>query len=87
MVFLGGGRVLISEVPLYRTLKGGLRSPRHRSTSLIRKGPPPQDPPRTLGIGLLWGPRRRRFLMSEVPLYVAREAHTEMLLLVEARGC
>ena len=26
-------------------------------------------PPRTLGIGLLQGPRGRRFLMGEVPLY------------------
>jgi hypothetical protein len=31
--------------------------------------PPPQDHRRAIGIGLLHGPRRRRFLMSEVPLY------------------
>ena len=34
-----------------------------------KKYPPPQDPPRTLGIGLRYGPRGERFLMSEVPLY------------------
>ena len=41
----------------------------YRDTSLIRKRPPSQDPPRTLGIGLRWGPRGVRFLMSEVTLY------------------
>ena len=40
-----------------------------RGTSLIRNSPPPQDPPRTLGIGLLKGPKGRMFLMSAVPLY------------------
>ena len=35
---------------------------------LAHKTPPP---PRGLGIGLLKGPRGRRFLMSEVPLYDA----------------
>ena len=33
-----------------------------------KKHPPPQDHPRSLGIGLLYGPRRRQFLVSEVPL-------------------
>ena len=33
-----------------------------------KKLPPPQDHRRALGIGLLQGPRRRQFLMSEVPL-------------------
>ena len=28
----------------------------YRSTSLIRNSPTPLDPPRTLGIGLLYGP-------------------------------
>ena len=40
-----------------------------RGTSLIRNRPPPSDPPRALGIGLLWGLRGGRFLMSEVSLY------------------
>jgi hypothetical protein len=35
----------------------------------IRKRPSPQEPPRTLGIGLLQGPRGVHFLVSEVPLY------------------
>jgi len=30
--------------------------------------PPPQDHRRALGTGLLKGPRRRKFPMSEVPL-------------------
>ena len=38
------------------------------STSLTRKRQPPQDLRRALGIGLLQGPRERRFLTSEVPL-------------------
>ena len=41
---------------------------RYRDTSLIRKHPPPQDYPRTLGIGVRQGPRGGRFLTSEVPL-------------------
>jgi len=36
--------------------------------SLIKKRPTPQDFHRALGIDLLKGPRRRRFLMNEVPL-------------------
>ena len=35
-----------------------------------KKLPPPQDFRRALGIGLLQGPWRRQFLMSEVPLYL-----------------
>jgi len=33
-----------------------------------KKLPPPYDHRRALGIGLLQGPRRMPFLMSEVPL-------------------
>jgi len=33
-----------------------------------KKLPPPQDHLRALGIVLLYGPRRKQFLMSEVPL-------------------
>ena len=40
----------------------------YRGTSPIRKRPPPWDPPRALGVGLLWGPRGVRFRVSEVPL-------------------
>jgi len=40
-----------------------------RDTSLIRKRLPSYDPPRTLGIGLRYGPRGVRFLVSEVPMY------------------
>ena len=32
------------------------------------------DPPRTLGIGLLYGPRVGRFLMSEVAMYCTASA-------------
>ena len=39
-----------------------------RGTSPIRKCPPPLEPPRTLDIGLRYGPRVMRFLVSEVPL-------------------
>ena len=39
-------------------------------TSLIRNSPPtPEDHHRTLGIVLLWEPRGRLFLISEVPLH------------------
>jgi len=41
----------------------------YRGTSLIRKRPPPYDHHRAPGMVLLQGPRRRRFLMSEAPLY------------------
>ena len=37
-----------------------------------KKRRPLQDRNRTLGIGLVYGPGRRRFLMSEVPLYGRR---------------
>ena len=40
----------------------------YRGTSPIRKHPPPQDPPRTLGKGLRQGPRGLRFLVGEVPV-------------------
>jgi len=46
----------------------GYRS--YRSTSPIRKRPPPQDPPSTLGIGLRKGPRGVCLLLSEVLLYM-----------------
>jgi len=41
----------------------------YRGTSLIRKRHPPWDRRRIIGIGLLVGPRRWCFLMSERPLY------------------
>jgi hypothetical protein len=34
-----------------------------------KKTPTSEDPPRTLGIGLRYGPKGMRFLVSEVPLY------------------
>ena len=40
----------------------------YRGTSLIKKRPPPWGNHMTLGIGLLYGPRRKQFLMGEVPL-------------------
>ena len=40
----------------------------YRGTSLIRNRHPPEDHPTALGIGLLYGPREGRFLMSKVPL-------------------
>jgi hypothetical protein len=42
-----------------------------RGASPVRKRPPPWDPHRTLGIGLRWGPRGVRFLVSEAPLQSA----------------
>ena len=48
-----------------------IRAPKHaryRDTSPIRKDPPPEDHPRTLGGGLRLGPWGLRFLMSEVPM-------------------
>ena len=41
----------------------------YRGTSLIRKRRPPEDPPRTLGRGLLKSPRGVRFLVSEEPMH------------------
>jgi hypothetical protein len=41
----------------------------YRGTSLIRKRPPPHNPPVTLGIGLQQGHGGVIFLVSEVPLY------------------
>ena len=61
---------LVSEVPMCGTdpsemlclsLQGDLASK--------KRPPPPEDHRRALGKGLLHGPRRRRLLMSEVPLY------------------
>ena len=44
---------------------------KYRGTLLIRNSPPPKDHHRTLGIVLLYGPRRGVFLMSVVPLQPA----------------
>jgi hypothetical protein len=41
----------------------------YSDTSLMRNSTPFQDHHKALGIVLLQGPRRKRFLMSEVPLY------------------
>ena len=38
-----------------------------------------KDRHRALGVGLLWGPRLGRFLMSEVPLKRARGATNDAL--------
>jgi len=43
---------------------------KYRGTSFIRKRPTPWDHHRALGVGLLQGPKGRRFLVSEVPLYL-----------------
>ena len=48
----------------------------YRGTSPRRKRPHPWDPPRTLGIELLQGPKGRLFLEGEVPLYGTRECVT-----------
>ena len=42
----------------------------YRGTSPIRNRPPRQDDPGPLGTGLMKGPGRRCFRMSEVPLYI-----------------
>jgi hypothetical protein len=44
------------------------RQLQNRGTSPIKKRPPPQEPPRTLRIGLRQGPRGMRFLVIEVTL-------------------
>ena len=41
----------------------------HTGVLRSKETPPPQDPPRTLGIGLRQGPTGVRFLLSEVKLY------------------
>ena len=60
----------MSKVPLYfleesgpDTVVGG----KYRGTSLIRNRPLPEDHPKPLGIGLLQGPRGRRFLWARFP--------------------
>ena len=42
----------------------------YRGTSLMRNRRRPQDHHRAIDMGLLWGPRRKRFFMREVPLYM-----------------
>ena len=43
-----------------------------------KKTPPPLEAhPRALRIGLPWGPRGRRFLMSEVPLHGLLECESQ----------
>ena len=64
-----GHQLLSSKLCLVWASAAIQRMGTHRCTSLIRKRPPPYDPPRTLSIGLRQGLRRVRFLMSEVPLY------------------
>ena len=76
----------MSEVPLYMAAqdlpRSGARPPEaYRGSSPIRKRPSPQDPLRTLGIGLRYGPRGTlgiglrqgprglRFLVIRVPVY------------------
>ena len=44
----------------------------YRGTSPIRKRPPPQDPPKTLGIGLRKGPKGVHWFVGEVPVYVGK---------------
>jgi hypothetical protein len=45
-------------------------------------------PPRTLGIGIRYGPEGVRFLMSEVPLYTGRgEGKCESVFAVERDTC
>jgi hypothetical protein len=51
----------MGEVPLYT------------DTLSAKKRPPPKDRRRAIGIGLVKGPRVGRFLLSEVPLYLADE--------------
>jgi len=41
---------------------------RYKGSSPIKKRPAPKDPPRTLRIGVRWGPRGVRLLASQVPL-------------------
>ena len=53
------------SVPEHRMARLGT----YRGTSLIRNRPLPYDPPMTLGLGLLQGPRGGRFLMSQAPLH------------------
>jgi len=61
------GDYAIVPVPLFSIQEERV----YRGTSLARKRPPPQDPPRILGVGLLSGLRGVHFLVSEVPLYLS----------------
>jgi hypothetical protein len=68
-------RIVVRLVDLVCRLSS--RSMWHRFDSTVqgcladKKAPPaPFDQPRALGIGLRWGLRRRRFLVSELPLLV-----------------
>ena len=72
----GGVLFLMSEVPpcshphhsTHHHLPHPSSTLTYRASALIRKHPPPWDPPRTLGIGLRYGLMEGLFLMSEVPL-------------------
>ena len=60
-------RKVVVEIPDAREARRRVVDhPAYRGTSPMRKRPPPSDPPRALGIGLRWGPRGVRFLVSEV---------------------
>ena len=68
--------------------------PRRRSKSAFLQGylaqkkrPPPKDPRRALGIVLLQGPRGRRFLMGEVPLYTCGNMVAMLVLICNKRIC
>ena len=68
----GGGNLATSnfegeEQHGYRTL-GSLSEQEQIQVPLALPSPPRKDHCRALGIGLLQGPGRRQFLMSEVPL-------------------
>ena len=57
----------------------------YRGISLIRKRPPPYDPPMALGMVLLQGPTGWRFLVSEVPLHrVYSKAKTRTALVISS---
>jgi len=64
----GGGRFLMSEVPLYSGCRSASGVHEYRGASPISNCAPPQDRHRALGTVLLQGPRGRTFLISEVPL-------------------
>ena len=80
------GGVLISEVTLQIDFIGTL----HGYLAHEKLPPPPKDHHKTLGIVLLWGPRKGVFLMSEVPPVCTRwhlwEGFDRMFLRKEVIG-
>ena len=72
-MFLGGGKFLMSEVPLYLAHGAGSEAQREQGAGVPRSydPPPPKDHTVARYLGTYGAPRRGRVLMGEVPLYLA----------------